>query len=164
MTRTLIIGYGNADRQDDGAAWHVLCGIATKLERPVPNVPEDGFYPEDEDIDLCYDLQLTPEMSEHIGQYDRVCFVDAHAGDIEEELRFDPVKDSAASSAFTHHMTPAALMALTRTVYKKEPEAMLLSVRGYQFGFERQISQETAVLVRQAVEILWDWIQEAHNV
>lgn len=158
--RTLIIGYGNADRQDDGVAWHVLSGIARKLGRPVPAAPEDGYFPEGQEIDLWYDLQLAPEMSMDFAQYERICFVDAHTGNIEQEIRLLPVDDSPATSAFTHHLTPAACLALTRTIYKKNPEAVLLSVRGYQFGFARTLSAETEALVEQAVELLWNWVSQ----
>ncbi len=156
--RSLIIGYGNADRQDDGVAWHVLTGIARELGRPVPTAPEDGFFPEGEQIDLWYVLQLTPEMSEDFARYERICFVDAHTGNIEQETLLQPVEASPASSAFTHHLTPAACLALTQAIYGKTPEAKLLSIRGYKFGFSRELSPETAALVKQAVETLRRWL------
>ncbi len=158
MPKTLIVGYGNADRQDDGVAWHVLTGIARGLGRPVPAAPEDGFFPEGEEIDLWYVLQLAPEMSEDFAQYERICFVDAHTGNIEQEILLQPVEASPASSAFTHHLTPAACLALTQAIYGKTPEAKLLSIRGYKFGFSRELSPETAALVEQAVETLMKWL------
>ncbi len=159
--RSLIVGYGNADRQDDGVAWHVLTGIARGLGRPVPAAPEDGFFPEGEEIDLWYVLQLAPEMSEDFAQYERICFVDAHTGNIEQEILLQPVEASPASSAFTHHLTPAACLALTQAIYGKMPEAKLLSIRGFQFGFSRELSPETAALVEQAVETLMKWLAGA---
>lgn len=155
---TLIVGYGNADRQDDGVAWYVLSGIARRLGRPVPNVPEDGYFPEGLDVDLWYVLQLAPEMSEDFAKYTRICFVDAHTGNIANEINMQPVDDSPAASAFTHHMTPAVCMALTQAIYNQSPEAMLLSVRGYEFQFVRELSPATEKLVEQAVDLLWDWI------
>jgi hydrogenase maturation protease len=158
LSKTLIIGYGNADRQDDGAAWHILGGIAQRLGRPVPALPEDGFFPEGEDIDLWFVLQLVPEMSEDFTAYDRICFVDAHTGNIPGEVLLRPVEGTPPASSFTHHMTAAACLALTHTLYQHRPEAMLLSVRGYSFGFDRQLSPQTAVLVEQAVDLLWEWL------
>ena len=38
------------------------------------------------------------------------------------------------------------------------PEAKLLSIRGYRFGFSRELSPETAALVEQAVETLRRWL------
>lgn len=160
MQKTLIIGYGNADREDDGAAWHVLAGIAQRLGRPAPGALEDGFYPQDEEVDLWYDLQLLPEMAEDFARYARILFVDAHTGSIPEEIHLQQVEGSPATSSFTHHMTPAAALAITNSIYQKMPEAALLSVRGYRFGFTRQLSERTSELVAQAVDTAWNWIQQ----
>lgn len=154
MTKTLIVGYGNADREDDGAAWHILCGVAEKLGRAVPNVPEDGFYPEDEPIDLWFVLQLVPEMAEDFARYSKIIFVDCHTGNIPHEILLQPVEESPASSSFTHHLTPAACLAFTHSIYHGAPEAMLLSVRGYHFGFSRQLSEKTTQLVKEAVNTI----------
>ncbi len=157
--KTLIVGYGNADRQDDGVAWHVLSEIARALGRAVPGAPEDGFFPEGKEIDLWYVLQLAPEMSEDFANYERICFVDAHTGNIAEEIRLQPVEISPAASAFTHHLTPAACLALTQAIYGKTPAAELLSVRGYQFGFARDLSPETEALAKKAVAVLQQWLE-----
>lgn len=159
MSNRLIVGYGNADRQDDGVAWHILVELARRLGRPVP-IPEEGFFPEGQPIDFWFVLQLAPEMGEDFAHYERICFVDAHTGNIDEEIRLLPVDDSPAASAFTHHLTPAVCLALTRSVYGQDPEAKLLSVRGYQFRFTRELSEETAALVEPAVNILWNWLKD----
>jgi hydrogenase maturation protease len=164
LPRNLIVGYGNADRQDDGVAWHILTGLARRLGREVPAQPEEGLFPEDAEIDLWYDLQLFPEMSETFAHYERICFVDAHTGNIAEEIHLQPVDDSPAASAFTHHMTPAACLALTRAIFHHSPEAMLLSVRGYHFGFARELSEETGLLVPRAIDLLWQWLQETPGI
>lgn len=160
MTNTLIVGYGNADRQDDGAAWHILSGIAAKLGLPIPAAPEDGYFPEGQPVDLWYVLQLVPEMAEEFARYDRICFVDAHMGTIPEEIRFVPVTTVPTSTALTHHLDPAACLELARMLYGSQPQAMLLSVRGYQFQFARELSPETTRLVNEAVDLLWDWINQ----
>ncbi len=161
MTQTLIVGYGNADRQDDGAAWHVLNGIAEKLGIPLADAPEDGYFPEGRAVDLWFVLQLVPEMAEEFARYQRICFVDAHMDTIPEEIRFIPLDDQPTNpSALSHNLDPAACIALTRMIYHSEPEAALLSVRGYHFQFARELSPETAALVRQAVDLLWNWITQ----
>ena len=157
--RTLIVGYGNADRQDDGIAWHILCDLAQRLGRPIPAGPEEGFFPEGQEIDLWFVPQLTPEMSEDFAQYHHIYFVDAHTGNIEQDVMLQPVEETPAASAFTHHLTPAACMALTRSVFKASPEAKLLSVRGYQFEFTRDLSPKAEALVKPAADILWDECQ-----
>jgi len=156
MGKTLIIGFGNVDREDDGAAWHALYGLARRLGKPAPDLSEDGFFPRGEEIDLWYVLQLVPEMAEDCSHYTRVIFIDAHTGNLPQEILLQPVNDSPPASLFTHHMTPAAIMALTSSLYHQDPLAVLLSVRGYQFGFSRTLSERTAELVEQAVEIILD--------
>lgn len=152
-----MIGYGNPDREDDGVAWHILRALAIKLGLASPESYEDEF-PEFALIDFDFHLQLTPEMAEDISQYQFVCFVDAHTGNIPEPVRLTKVESEFQASPFTHHLTPQSLLSMCETIYGKEPDAALLSVLGHRFLFSRQLSEETAELVPQAVELIWDWL------
>ncbi len=160
MTSTLIIGYGNPDREDDGLAWHVLVELAARLGRRIPGAPEEGFFPEGLTPDLWFVLQLVPEMAEDFAKYDRLCFVDAHTGDISEEIWLRTVEESQSASAFTHHVTPATCLALVHSLYQKFPEAQLLSMRGEAFRFSRELSPAGQNLVNPAVELLQNWLEE----
>ena len=162
MKKLLIIGYGNPDREDDGVAWHIQHALIQKLGLPAPDSYEDEF-PQVEQIDFSFYLQLTPEMAEEIAAYEYICFLDAHTGNIPEEVRLIDVKSDFQRSPFTHHLTPQSLISICETLYGRKPEAALLSVRGYQFLFSRQLSNETAALVPQAVELIWEWLQ-AKNI
>jgi hydrogenase maturation protease len=159
LKRTLILGYGNPDRQDDGAAWHVLAGLAKRLGRAVPVDLSEGFSDAEGELDLVFVLQLTPELAETVAQYERVCMVDAHAGSIPEPLRFEPVEAQFQASPFTHHLTPQSLMMMAQTLYHSSPQAMLGTVRGYEFGFSNELSEATRGLVAQLEARIWDWIQ-----
>jgi hydrogenase maturation protease len=154
---TLIIGYGNADRQDDGVAWHILNRIAQRLGQPVSPSPEEGFEPGGTP-ELLFVLQLTPELSETIAQFERVCFVDAHTGSVPGELFIQEVQSEFQNSPFTHHLTPASSLAISEHVYGQRPRAVLVSVRGYEFGFVRSLSEKTAPLAAQAAQAIWEWI------
>ena len=156
MNQTLLIGYGNPDRQDDGVAWHILQAITMKLGLPVPASYEDEF-PANEHLDFAFYLQLTPEMAEDISVYERVCFVDAHTGDIPEPVRLIEVESEFQRSPFTHHLTPQSLLSMCETIYAKKPRAALLSVRGYRFGFARDLSDGSRALVPQAVDLIEAW-------
>jgi hydrogenase maturation protease len=156
--RTLIVGYGNPDRQDDGAAWHALYRLADRLERPLPPGPEEGFIPEDEEPDLWFVLQLTPEMAETFAQYERILFIDAHTGQVPHDLLLQPVAQVATASSLTHHLSPAACMALVKAIYFRSPQAALLTIRGYSFQFSREMTRETDALVTQAVEMVQEWM------
>jgi hydrogenase maturation protease len=153
-----MIGYGNPDREDDGVAWHILRALTVNLGLSAPDSYNDEFPPNDQ-LDFAFYLQLTPEMAEDIAAYERVCFVDAHTGQIPEPVRMIPVEAEFQRSPFTHHLTPQSLLSMSETLYQKKPEAVLLSVRGYRFLFTRELSAETAALVPEAVALIEDWLK-----
>jgi hydrogenase maturation protease len=157
LKKLLIIGYGNPDREDDGVAWHILRALTIKLGLASPESYEDEFA-EHTLIDFAFHLQLTPEMAEDISAYQYICFVDAHTGNIPEPVRLIHVECEFQASPFTHHLTPQSLLSMCETIYEKKPDAVLLSVLGHRFLFTRQLSEETAQLVPQAVELIWHWL------
>ena len=163
MNRILLIGYGNPDRQDDGVAWHILRAMAVRLGLPAPLTYEDEF-PVNERLDFAFYLQLTPEMSEDLSAYERICFVDAHTGDIPEPVRLIDVQSEFQHSPFTHHLTAQSLLAMCTAIYARQPEAVLLSVRGYHFLFDRELSDETAALVPEAVELIEKWLEKDQDL
>src|SRR5512144_1949458 len=163
MKRTLILGYGNFDRQDDGVAWHVLAAVAERLGCAVPLSPEEEFPPNAGTPDFLFELQLTPEMAETIAQYERVCFVDAHTGAVPHDMNVSKIAAEFQASPLTHHLTPQSLLTFAQTLYQARPEAILVSVRGYQFGFERELSPLTAELAQQAAERIAKWVLDADD-
>ncbi len=158
MKTTLIIGYGNFDRQDDGVAWHVLAEVARRLGCAVPLAPEEEFSPNNGTPDFSFELQLTPELAETIAQYERVCFVDAHTGAVPNDVNISAIAAEFQASPLTHHLTPQSLLTFAQTLYNARPEAILVSVRGYQFGFERTLSSLTAQLAQQAADVIAKWV------
>jgi len=159
LKKLLIIGYGNPDREDDGVAWHILRALTIKLGLSSTE-SYDHEFPEFALIDFAFHLQLTPEMAEDISAYEYVCFVDAHTGNIPEPVRLIRVESEFQHSPFTHHLTPQSLLSMCETIYGKKPDAALLSVIGHRFLFSRQLSEETAELVPQAVDLIWDWMND----
>ena len=155
---TLFIGYGNPDRQDDGVAWHVLAGLASQLgletstswEEPLPCAPGTTF---------AFHLQLTPEMAEDISTFDRVCFVDAHTGNIPDNVQLVELAPEYQTSPFTHPLPPDMLLSMCQSLYERVPEAVLVSVRGYEFGFDADLSPFTGSLVSEAVERARGWLE-----
>lgn len=157
MKKILLLGYGNPDREDDGVAWHILRDLTARMGLLAPDSYESDF-PESPQVDFAFHLQLTPEMAEDIAQYEYVCFVDAHTGNIPEEVRLIDVESDFQKSPFTHHLTAQSLISICETIYHRKPDAALLSVRGYQFLFSRVLSAPTAALVPQAVDLAWAWM------
>jgi hydrogenase maturation protease len=162
---TLIIGYGNLDRQDDGVSWHVLVRLAERLHLPFAASPEEPI-PTRDDVfpHLLFDLQLVPEMAEIISRYQKVCFVDAHTGRIPEEVKIESLQAIMQNSPFTHHMTPETCLSLANTLYNSQAKAVLVSIRGYEFGFSHTLSPKTLPLADQAVEMIESWLSESTNL
>lgn len=160
MMSTLLIGYGNIDRADDGVGFHVLSLVAEQLGREPPDPEDDGLDDLErgaEEVGIVYLLQLLPELAETVAGYDRVCFIDAHTTDIEEEIRWAEVQPSYQTSSFTHHLTPEMLLSLA-SLYGGHPEGLLVSIRGHDFSFRRGLSERTAHLARRAAGRIFQWL------
>jgi len=157
--RILIFGYGNPDREDDGVAWHILARLATLLGQPIPDEPEEPF-PSGQTTDIQFALQLTPDVAELIAEYDAVWFVDAHTGQVPEDLHIEKVQPVFQRSPFTHHFTPQSCLSLAQALYQKMPFCELVSVRGYMFGFQRRLSAQTEILCTQAADYLFDQVSD----
>jgi hydrogenase maturation protease len=159
--KTLLLGWGNPDRQDDGAAWHVLAEVARRSGLSVPEEIGENFYQPGQvgDLDFIYLLQLTPEMAEEVARYDRVAFIDAHTGRVENDLNIHELSAQFQTSPLTHHFTAESCLEMAAQLYGSRPEAWLISVRGYQFGFSHELSEGTNELVQQAADTLLSWIQ-----
>ena len=152
--KTLVIAYGNRDRQDDGAGWHILVQLAAQLGLQAPELPGEWTGNEDGSLRLLYLYQLLPELAEDLIDYDQIIFVDAHNSGELPNLVFEPISPAWLHSAFTHHLSIGELLAITQTLYARCPAAWLLSVRGFEFEFSQVLSPQTATLVSQAAEML----------
>jgi hydrogenase maturation protease len=161
MANTLIIGYGNADRQDDGAGWHVLKNLAERIGCTTPDDPGEPIEIENEIVDILFTLQIYPELAETISHYEKVCFVDAHTSEIPDEISWTKLSPEYEKSPLTHHMSPKTVLSIASTIYNKNPEAILVSIRGYHFQFERALSQKTSKLALLASDRIWDWIKKS---
>jgi hydrogenase maturation protease len=129
MPNSLIIGYGNPLRGDDGLGWHVAERLRATIHDP--------------DVEILTLHQLTPELMEPISRASRVIFLDARAGPVPGEIRERTIEaQAAAGAAFTHHATPAALLAGAQALYGHAPQATLITVTGADFSLSDQLSPE----------------------
>jgi hydrogenase maturation protease len=154
----LILGFGNLDRQDDGVAWHILARLAARLGRPFPRLPEEFEFDPGQSIDFFFSLQLVPEMAEVLSRYKRVCFIDAHTGAVSDEVHVEVLTPQDQGSPFTHHLTAAALLNLSKLIYADPPQSILISVRGYEFNFSQDLSPAANLLADQAVDWILTWL------
>ncbi len=154
MSHTLVIGYGNLDRADDGVAFYVVNALRERLGQRALSDNETGWHDLGAETDSVFLRQLLPEWLETSAAYDRLIFVDAHVHEDAPELFCVPVVPGFVSSPFTHHVTPAAFMAFVRTLYDREPTGQILSIRGRDFDFCRGLSPEASKQVSPAVETI----------
>jgi len=133
-----------------GLASQLGLETSTSWEEPLPCAPGTTF---------AFHLQLTPEMAEDISTFDRVCFVDAHTGNIPDNVQLVELAPEYQTSPFTHHLTPEMLLSMCQSLYERVPEAVLVSVRGYEFGFDADLSPFTGSLVSEAVERARGWLE-----
>jgi hydrogenase maturation protease len=125
---TLVIGYGNRSRGDDGVGWDV----AERLEcRDLPGV------------EVCVAHQLEVDLAEDISRADRVIFVDAAVPEVPQAVTRSAVGDRGQAHAVAHYLTPSDLLELGRTLYGARPEGILYSIRGHDFEFGERLSPET---------------------
>lgn len=159
IPKTLILGYGNPDREDDGVAWYVLHGVAKYFNIQLSDDSDEGIFPEGQNLDFWFNLQLIPEMASEMLDYQRICFVDAHTGAIEKEIQVKEIKSVFQNSPLTHHMTAEAFVSILQHLYSHQPETLLVSIRGFQFRFTRSLSEKTNDLCDQAILEIINWIK-----
>ena len=153
--KTIVLGFGNPDRGDDGVAWHVLAGIANRFGQTLSNENmEAGLIKLSEHTNLWFNLQLIPEVAEELAEHQQAIFIDAHTAEIKEEIKVSKIEPEFQNSPFTHHLTAATCLSLSKTLYHKYPESILVSIRGYDFGFSHILSQKTVGLAEKAVELI----------
>jgi hydrogenase maturation protease len=160
MPRSLIIGYGNIDRADDGVAYEAINTLRRRQGREPLGEENTGLEELGEEVDSIFLSQLTPELMELLCDYDRVVFVDAHVNEDNgiKNLHCVDVLPEYTPASLTHHLTPGMLLALIKAVYQRELIGHLVSIRGYDFGFHRNLSAGTRALMGQAVGDILQWL------
>jgi hydrogenase maturation protease len=152
MARTLVIGYGNIDRNDDGVAYAVIAALRSRLGLEPLAEDETGLDRLGAAVDPVFVLQLGPELLDLALAYDRLLFVDAHVHPDSDDLHCAPVQPEYTSAAFTHHMNPAMFLALLQALYQHTPAGFVVSIRGHSFEFCRGLSEAASAQVTPAVE------------
>jgi hydrogenase maturation protease len=137
--RTLILGYGNPLRGDDGLGWYAAERLAAILhEREVQTIALH---------------QLTPDLAEPISRTGLVIFIDAEQGEPAGRVfcrRISP--EGPLAGSFSHHLTPPALLAWTRGLYGYSPAALLFTVSGRSFDCSEELSPPVAAALPELVE------------
>lgn len=150
--RTLIIGFGNRYRRDDGVAAVVVNAVREQLGRPPLGPLEDGFDDLGHAVDTVLLMQIVPELAELLASYERVIFVDAHTLNCSTPLREEWLQPQQRMPLVSHHVHPATVLELTQRMTGRAPQGVLLSLRGHDFDFGEGLSSQTATLVPAAAQ------------
>jgi hydrogenase maturation protease len=144
--RTLILGWGNPGRGDDGLGPEFVRLIARSQ---IPTVVVDTDY------------QLQVEDAAEIAGFQRVVFVDADRLGA-EPFWLERLHPDGTPSFSTHSVAPGAILALARDLFQVEPEAWILGIRGYQFDeFGERLSDRARSNLDRAVEYMKAALLEA---
>lgn len=147
MSKVVVVGYGNPLRSDDSLGWHAT----EQLQKLVT----------DDSVEFVECQQLGPELADKISNAERVIFIDASTNGVAGSMHCEKVVPAAPKSAsMTHHMDPAALLACAQTLYRKTPEAMLVTVTGECFGYGKNLSQPVANSLPGVVHHVHELIME----
>jgi len=140
VSTTLVIGYGNSLRRDDGAGPEVARRVAA-LDWP--------------GLDVIEAHQLLPEHAEALSRVDRAVFVDASIDEGLKAVRVSEVVPSADASLAPHASDPESLLALAALLFERAPEAWLVEIPAADLGIGEGLSMAT----KEACEVAFSRIR-----
>ena len=134
MGHVLVIGYGNELAGDDGVGRLIAEQLASD--------------PRLAGAEVLSERQLMPELALDASRATTLILIDANRRSQPGELTVRPLVPSHGhSAAWSHHMTPAAMLALANELYHATPTAFVVSV-----GVESlELGDEVSPAVRSAV-------------
>lgn len=145
MAKALVIAYGNPLRCDDGLAWRAAQELS-KLNLP--------------DVEINTAHQLTPEFAHSVSQASFVVFLDAgHAG-TPGEIFVQTVIPVSQSVIFTHDFLPETILNAAEYLYKKAPDAVLISLVGENFSHGETLSEKIAASIPTLVGRVKDVLRQ----
>jgi len=149
MKKTLIYGYGNAGRQDDGLGERFINLMDEWIAREnIQNLFTDCNY------------QLNIEDSATIAAYDTVIFVDASVADI-EDYKLEKVEPNDATIEFTMHAVSVSyVLDLCNRIYHKQPDTFVLHIKAYEFEFIEELTAQAEKNLYAAFEFLKRFLQQ----
>ncbi|MBX3000369.1 MAG: hydrogenase maturation protease [Caldilineaceae bacterium] len=144
---TLVLGYGNPLRGDDGVGWQAAILVAKALEGQV---------------DVLARHQLTPELAETLSEVDRVIFIDAACEGTPGQVCCRPLACQwSEGQSFTHHVAPADLLATAGALYGHAPAGYLITVNGDSFGYTEALSSVVTDALPEVLEQVRQILQPA---
>jgi len=146
----IVIGLGNPLRGDDGIGWYAVDRIAESIKNPK--------------IEFLKYRELLPEISEKVSKAKYVLFIDAAVGGSKAQVEEKGVAPAETYPSFdTHQLDPGGLLAFSKAVYGKAPDAIIMTADGESFQYHDELSvgarAGVQLLVNRACEILGIWLK-----
>jgi hydrogenase maturation protease len=124
--KTLVIGYGNTLRGDDGVGIWVAEQVAAQNWSEVRSLAVH---------------QLTPELAVDLAQAEVVFFIDAWIGeDTQVQPQLKRLFPDPTGTTCDHSWNPSVLLALTQTLYNHDPIAYQWLIPAVQFEYGEPLS------------------------
>ena len=139
----LVIGYGNSLRNDDGAGQKVAEKIA---DWKLPSVRALPVH------------QLTPELAAEMAQVDVVIFVDVIATnpDNSASVQIEELQAKKENISLGHVCDPRSLLACTKMLYGKVPQAYWVLIPAVNFNF----GEEFSAITQEGIDLALTQIQQ----
>jgi hydrogenase maturation protease len=135
---TLIVGYGNPLRGDDGVGQAVAQAFAD-------DTAIDGV-----EAIACH--QLTPELAERFAAAARVVLIDAAVGREAGGVSVVSLQPAPTpSSNLGHHVEPSQLLRLAQRLYGRSPEAYLVTVGAHSLALGEGLSAPVAAALPEVI-------------
>jgi hydrogenase maturation protease len=135
--KTLVIGYGNTLRSDDGVGQHVALAVASW---GLPGLETIVVH------------QLAPELAEPLALAELAIFVDAHQAEIGAAVKVSLLEAANSVRAVAHASDPRWLLALAEAAYGRRPRAWLVKVPAVDFSLREGLSTTAKSGAEQALE------------
>lgn len=159
--RSLVVGYGNDLRSDDGVGRAVVANLAARLGEGVPSALQ---------LRSCH--QLLPELAADLAAVDRAVFADARIDPIPADAGWqerDPEvgvwaialapDPDLSQGALGHAASPVQLLSLAQWLYGRAPQAWAIAILGDRFDHGDRLS----VPAQRRAAVAADWALELLN-
>ena len=146
---TLVIGYGNRLRSDDGVGPILADAVASWQLADVQTLAVQ---------------QLLPELAETISQAERVLFVDACIESFADPFRLQRLTAQLTHPSLGHHSSPADLLALSQALYGRSAAAWLLTISAVSLDFGERLAEPTQQRMQAALTWIRGWLQQSVSV
>ena len=146
---SLIIGYGNIQRRDDGIGPYIVGRLKKILKRK-------------KEIRFLTLPQLGVDMIEELCGADHIIFVDATVRAQKDGWNWVILQPKMGSLPhLTHHIHPSFLLGFLRWLYHRSPRASSVTVQGSDFEFGEGLSAPARKRAEKAISKIVNYFTKA---